>query len=391
MVSNTGKDKIFARPNISDVPSPKVRESNLELYRIITMLLIVAHHYVANSGLALADSPIFSDPLSGRSLFLLLFGAFGKTGINCFVLITGYFMCKSQITVKKFTKLLGEVMFYKIILYSIFWITGYAPFTLKSVVKMILPFTSISQGFTSCYLVFFLCIPFLNIVIYSMNEWQHIKLILLCSFIYVFMGTVPFFSVTMNYVSWYIVLYFIASYIRIYPKKIYEKVQFWGWMSFASVLVSMLSVIACTWLGTIIDRNLTYYFVTDCNTFLAVITGICSFLFFKNLSIKQSKFINTISATTFGVLLIHSNSDIMRQWLWKDVLNNAGIYNSNWMPIHAIGSVLIIFAVCSVIDLLRIRFLEKPFFKWYDKHWCGIATRYKKIETLVCKKLNIES
>ena len=28
----------------------KQRESNLELYRIIVMLLIVAHHYVVNSG-----------------------------------------------------------------------------------------------------------------------------------------------------------------------------------------------------------------------------------------------------------------------------------------------------------------------------------------------------
>lgn len=355
------------------------------------MILIVAHHYVVNSGLILADGPIYSDPLSGRSLFLLLFGAFGKTGINCFVLITGYFMCESQITVKKFMKLLGEVMFYKIILYSIFWVTGYAPFTLKSAVQMILPFTSISQNFTGCYLVFFLCIPFLNILIHNINERQHVKLLLIFLFTYVFMGTVPFFSVTMNYVSWYIVLYFIASYIRMYPKKIFDKVKFWGWMSIACVLVSMVSVIACTWLGTIIDSNLSYYFVTDSNTFLAVITGVCSFLFFKNLKIKNSKIINSISATTFGVLLIHANSDIMRQWLWKDVLNNVGMYESNWMPVHAICSVLIIFAVCSVIDLCRIRFVEKPFFKWWDKYWSSISAKYQKIETLVCKKLDIKS
>ena len=29
----------------------KIRRSNLELYRIIVMLLIVTHHYVVNSGL----------------------------------------------------------------------------------------------------------------------------------------------------------------------------------------------------------------------------------------------------------------------------------------------------------------------------------------------------
>ena len=61
-----------------------LRESNLELYRIIVMLLIVAHHYVVNSGLLSPQGPICLDPTAPKSLFLLLFGAWGKTGINCF-------------------------------------------------------------------------------------------------------------------------------------------------------------------------------------------------------------------------------------------------------------------------------------------------------------------
>lgn len=44
---------------------PKVRNSNLELYRIIVMLLIVTHHYVVNSVLMpLMDS----DPLNMKSV-----------------------------------------------------------------------------------------------------------------------------------------------------------------------------------------------------------------------------------------------------------------------------------------------------------------------------------
>ena len=92
-------------------PLTKKRDSNIELYRIITMFFIVAHHYVVNSGLTLEGGPVFSDPFSWRSIFLVLFGAWGKVGINCFVLITGYFMVNSNITAKKFAKLLGEVLF----------------------------------------------------------------------------------------------------------------------------------------------------------------------------------------------------------------------------------------------------------------------------------------
>lgn len=77
------------------------RDTNLELYRIILMALIIAHHYVVNSGVL---DIMHSDGLIPKSIFLYLFGAWGKTGINCFVMITCYFMCKSEISIRKFLK-----------------------------------------------------------------------------------------------------------------------------------------------------------------------------------------------------------------------------------------------------------------------------------------------
>lgn len=101
------------------VITPKVRNSNLELYRILVMLLIVMHHYVVNSGLmALMEE----DPLNPKSIFLYIVGMWGKTGINCFVLITGYFMCKSEITLRKFLKLLLEIEFYNIAIFLFFYL-----------------------------------------------------------------------------------------------------------------------------------------------------------------------------------------------------------------------------------------------------------------------------
>lgn len=336
----------------------KVRHSNLELYRIITMLLIVAHHYVVNSGLMDANGPIYSNLLSGKSIFYLLFGAWGKTGINCFVLITGYFMCKSQITVKKFVKLLAEVMFYRIVIWLIFLLSGYEAFSVGGFLKMILPISSVQTNFVGCYLIFFLFIPFLNTLIHHLDERKHLLLLGLCAFTYIFFGT--FHKVTMNYVSWFMVLYVIGAYIRMYPKNWFDKTGLWGGLTALSLAVSMLSIISCAWFGDKFGLDDVYSFVQDSNTFLAVTNGICSFLFFKNLKVPQSKFINTVAASTFGVLLIHANSDTMRQWLWKDTLNNVGAYNMPYYALHAIGSVLLIFTVCIVIDHLRIRFLERP-------------------------------
>ncbi len=299
-------------------------------------------------------------------------------------------MCKSQITLKKFVKLLFEVLFYRTLFYCIFWITGYASFNIKDFIKLVLPVTSIGTNFTETYLTFFLFIPFLNVLIKNLNEKQHIRLLLLASFVYIVCGTLPLFYVTMNYVSWYIVLYLIASYIRLYPKKIFNNTAFWSIATILSILLSCFSVVAATWLGTKTGENISYDYVTDSNTFLAVLTGLCSFMMFKNLKIKYNKFINTVSATTFGILLIHSHSSTMRQWLWKDVLHNAEMYSSKYLVLHAIASVIVVFIVCSLLDMLRIKFIEAPAFRLWDKYLeKPIVQKFKAIEDKICKKLNV--
>lgn len=326
------------------------------------MLLIVAHHYVVNSGLTADGGPIPASPMSAHSLFLLIFGAWGKSGINCFVMITGYFMCKSKITAKKFAKLVGEWIFYNYLIHFIFVIAGYEVLSLKSCIEIAVPITQIAQNFTSCFVVFWLFIPFLNKLIANITERQHIYLLLLTGFTYIFLGTAH--RVTMNYVSWFMVLYLISSYIRIYPKKWMNSRGFCGVILLFSIVLSAASIIVCVKTG-----HYAFTFVTDSNTFLAVMTGVFAFLFFKNIKIPYSKFINTIAASTFGVLCIHAHSDAMREWLWKDILDNVGHYGDKFMPLYAIGCVVSVFVICVLIDIVRINLIEKPFFQWWDKHW----------------------
>lgn len=53
----------------------KIRNTNIEIYRIIVMLFIVAHHYLVNSGLI---QVIENEPLTGKSAFFYVFGMWGK-------------------------------------------------------------------------------------------------------------------------------------------------------------------------------------------------------------------------------------------------------------------------------------------------------------------------
>ena len=132
------------------------------------------------------------------------------------------------------------------------------------------------------------------------------------------------------------------------------------------------------------------FLVTDSNTFLVPTTGLSVFMYLKNLNIKNSKFINTVAASAFGVLLIHANSDTMRRWLWQDVLHNVEVYSTDYLVPHAILSVIVIYVVCTCIDYLRIKFIEKPFLKLWDKHEPMLVSKYKTIESAICRKLQIK-
>lgn len=261
------------------------RNSDLELCRILLMLAIIAHHYVANSGLM---ELIESVTCSGNTIFLLLFGAWGKTGINCFLLITGYFMCKLQITLTKFMKLLLEVEFYQFVFLILFVVAGYIPLSLKAVIKGLLPISSVGSNFVGCFLLFFLFIPFLNILIRHMSKREHQLLLLL--FVYTILPSMRI-PVSVNYITWFSVLYFISSYIRCYPNRWFENTKFWGVISIAVLLLST---------STIVGKCLfskpgwgCYFFLSDSNKILAVLTSISLFLFFKNYHLRYSLFINT--------------------------------------------------------------------------------------------------
>lgn len=344
----------------------KVRSSNLELYRIICMFLIVAHHYVVNSGLTYPDGPMTLAPDNVNTLFLWAFGMWGKAGINCFLMITGYFMCKSNITLQKFLKLMLQIYLYKIVIYAIFLATGYEVFSVTRMMKLLMPIWGINTNFTSCFIVFWLTIPFWNILIKGMTQCQHVSLLVLLLGVYTILGSYPDFIVSFNYVTWFGVIYLISSYMRLYPHAIFAKKGLWGWLLLASVALALASMYAMLHLY---GSHSAQFFVNEANKIFAVLVAVCSFLWFKNLDIPYSWLINTIGASTFGVLLIHANSDAMRTWLWRDTVDCVGHYALplGQLMLYAVGVILIVFSVCALIDYLRIQIIEKPFFKWFDK------------------------
>ena len=338
--------------------SQKQRNSNLELYRIIVMLLIVAHHSVFHSGVM---EEMAQNPLCAKSIFFYVFGMWGRTGIDCFVLITGYFMCKSHITIQKYLKLLLEVIFYNVVIYGVFVAMGKQSFSVNELFWSIFPFREITCLFVPCFLLFYLFIPYLSILVSHIDKKMHARLIALCLVIYTLTVTLPQFQVSMNHVTLYSVLFIIASYIRIYGLLPRVSTRNWGGITLLCMMLSIISVLCVVYCDSHFGKQTPPYKYVSPSGICAVMTSVSSFMFFKDLKIKNNQFINMVAASTFGVLLIHDNCAIMRQWLWKEFIDVKSIYSLSISSatLQMVCVVLAVFIICILLDMLRKNTIEK--------------------------------
>lgn len=359
--------------------SKKKRDSNLELYRIIVMLLIIAHHYVVNSGLF---EVLKQEPFGAQSVAMLIFGAWGKTGIDCFVMITGWFMCKLEFTWRKLWKLYLQIAFYAVGVYLIFCIAGHETFDPLQLVLKLFPVRSVAAGFTTCFLIFYMLIPFLNILVRNLNKRMHLILMMILLVVYTLLPIHPGYLITFNYVSWFTVLYVIASYMRFYEIDSRLTHRQWGIFSLLSIIIAIASVVAIFALYRKGSFNyyMPYFMISDSNKILALVISVSSFMWFKDLQLPYSRLINTLGAATFGVLLIHANSDTMRQWLWVETVDCVGHFGGSllWTLGYAATSVLAIFIICAGIDWFRGKLIEPHLIKVVEYTIVKIANRYKK-------------
>lgn len=343
----------------------KQRDSNIELFRIVLMLMIIAHHYVVASGVErLYD---FSR-VGGNQVFLQLWGWGGKVGVDCFLLVTGFFMCHRHFTWRKFLKLYLEVKFYKLAIALIFVLVGRQALTAQYCFNTVFN-VAVFMGttFSTTFIALFLLVPFINKLIAALDKRAHAWLVMALLLIYTVIGT--FFNRNFSGdIGWFVTVYLIGAYIGRYSMPAFRGIGRTASCAALAVALSMATILAITFCPQLAGRMNVYYFLSDSNRLMAIVTAVALFLFFKNLPMGHNRLINVTATATFGVLLIHTHSDLA-PWLWGDVFNVKGHFTSNWLWLHAIAACVAIYVVCVIIDLLRQRLLERPLFNWLDNRF----------------------
>ena len=315
------------------------------------MLLIIGHHYVVNSGLNLMA---YGDIFSWRSQFLLHLGGYGKTGINCFVLLSSYFLFNRNFSLIRPLRLFAQWKTYEIFHFVLFLISSsYERLTFKRLFELIMPFTHIDSNFMSCFLIFQFFIPFLSQMINQLTQKSHLLFLLLTVFLYSVMGSVPGIHITFNYVSWFSILYFIGAYLRRFPPRWIECQRVCIVMFIISLSLSVFSILLGSLLTMRLHLIVVYSMLQDSHKILALTNAVTSFLVFRNLRLGHTPAINWIAASVFGVFLFHASSDAMRRFLWQDVAHCQEWFNTPLLPLHAVLTIIGVFMVGLIIDKIR--------------------------------------
>lgn len=331
------------------------RKSNLELLRIVSMILIVAHHYSVHGGFILPE-------MNFNRILIQVLSLGGKLGVDCFVLITGYFMIESKFRLEKAVKLWAQIWFYSILFMAIFYGFGITEFDVNTFVRNLLPVTYSMYWFATTYLVLYVLTLFLNPAIKAMSRKYHLALICTLGILWSILPTITNGDFGYSTLGLFLLLYLIGGYFRLYPNRRTEQCKnnlLFGIIMYGIIIASALFVDFFE--NSIPQLSGFESYLAGENKITTILCAIGLFLGFKNLKIGYHPWLNRFAASMFSVYLIQENSFI-HPLLWSKWFKNRLYSWSSDLWIHAIVCIAIVLIVCTVIDQIRINWIEKPIF-----------------------------
>ena len=335
-----------------------IRNENIETLRVVSIVLIIAFHYVFHGRAGLNEESVL---IRFSSEFIYHFGELGAT---CFFLISGYYLKESTFKMEKLILLVFQVEFY-ILISKLILVFMHQPVQWRLI--DFFPFLK-EDGywFVTVYILIYLLQPFLKIAVGCFSKQQIGSLILMQIALWSVVPTVvystfirsdntesmPFY----NRYIWFLIVYLMGYYFHEYgfplPSKDLLHIRK------AKPIVKLIFPFELLALFIIMgERGLWPYratFFWTPNSVLMVFMSITLFWMFVQWKPKHNvRWILPLASATLGIYLFHDGE--LRTFLWDD----AFLYHNCSRCFLYIGqifwAVLCVFVVGFVLD--RIRFV----------------------------------
>lgn len=204
----------------------KKRMVNIEVLRLLAMMMVVSLHYLAKGELL----EKLTGPLSAKGHLAWLLESFSIAAVDVYVLISGYFLVETGFRCRRVISLVLQVMFYTCLLPVVLILTGILPvgeITFYNILQCIFPTNMLHYWFVSAYVLMFLFTPVLNAAVHGMKKRQLQTAILILLIMESLSKTVIPVRLELDNLGydayWFMVVYLIAAYIRLYGIPFLEK------------------------------------------------------------------------------------------------------------------------------------------------------------------------
>lgn len=315
------------------------RESNIELLRIISIILVFLLHANYMSLGIVQPTDIINAPWSS------FFKAFSEqlciVAVNVFVFISGWFGIQARL--KGVLSLLFQITFFHL-LFVLFYLMLGISIPTKEVLKGF--YFGASYWFVVSYLVLYAISPVLNSFVKSASLKEYLSVLLSFFFFEFAFGWVINVE---NFASGYsalsfIGIYLLARFLRKYPSKIVR----------LNIITTTLLYLTFTLIPVLL------FFLTKkhmgsiaYSSPFVILASVFFFLIFKNLKIKHSKYINSIAGSSFSLYLIHCDSLVWGHYL--DLMLKAYKYiGGAWYVLFVIIFALLCGFISVMLDKVRI-------------------------------------
>lgn len=331
----------------------KKRDSNIELLRIFSIFLITLSHWAVHSNFVFGTDRLVINQI------LTEFVSLGELGVCIFVIISGYFSVFNNQTVKGFLNLLLKIWIYNLLILAFTQIRGVKEIGIKDMIKYILPIYN-THWFAYTFLLLYVLMPFLNKFIHGIEKEDLKKIIIILlsgwSVIYTFTGA----DLQFSYLGWFILLYLIGAYIRLYSSAASKRghlcilIISTALLFFSTVTINIIGLK----MGFYPDHGTHFY---SLHSPLIIAMAVALFCIFRKLKIKKSVLVNLIASASFSTYLL-SDNPLLRKWIWNGFFCNEYFSGSNVFLLIGIGEVLLIMTVCFFVELVWRFFSNSRFY-----------------------------
>lgn len=319
------------------------RSSNIELLRIVCILMVIAGHYYCHGGWTEGLSP-------ANTIFLKIFGGGSKLAVNCFVLITGYF--GAQIETKRVLPLIRDRWFYSVFLTIVLVAAGISSLNAKLLFKTVFPLLSCRHNYITVFVMLYFFIPFLNAGIAALGKKGLEKfLIVAIGFTSIIPTVYPAYANNAYaYLFWMMLLFCIGRYVGTYKPA-------WPWKTLLAVSVLVLMVLVL-----VLEPHVGFYSENRATTvqysFPLLVASVSTLGVFSHLKMRYNKVINGLARSTFAVYILHDDPDV-RAYIYDNLFHNSNYGQSPYLWLHFICVVALIYLVCVAIDkVYRLTFYK---------------------------------